>query len=253
MASHIVDERTIRTGAPGVYTIKGMVYRKLRPMTPMPGRRPRNLQTYFYDPDYQHQQRALFLQENPEELDDDHQRNLATFQLLHDTLLECNNSYLMSFLSMKEYIEDNNLNPLDLNFEIHATETPPNNAHPGRYNLPTVSEVSLLMPNVIPHNVERSVVCPIRDSGHGGIRSFSDYHRSYDPLQYPVLFPFGTDGWNLTYLTDDESNCTLARYIRYHLCKRTNHSNFLHASNKLFQQCVVDNWCKNESQNMRFY
>ena len=71
-------------------------------MTPMPGRRPRNLQTYFYDPDYQHQQRALFLQENLEELDDDHQRNLATFQLLHDTLLECNNRHLISFLSMKE-------------------------------------------------------------------------------------------------------------------------------------------------------
>ena len=79
MASHIVDETTIRTGAPGAYTIKGMVYRKLGPMTPMPGRHPRYLQTYFHDPDYQHQQRALFLQENPEELDDNHQRNLATF------------------------------------------------------------------------------------------------------------------------------------------------------------------------------
>ena len=43
MASHIVDERTIRTGAPGAYTTKGMVYHKLGPMTPMPGRRPRHL------------------------------------------------------------------------------------------------------------------------------------------------------------------------------------------------------------------
>ena len=74
---------------------------------------------------------------------------------------------------MKEYIEVNNLNPIDLNFEIHATETPPNNTHPGRCNLPTVSEVSLLMPNVIPHNVERIVFCTIRDSRHGGIRCFS--------------------------------------------------------------------------------
>ena len=124
---------------------------------------------------------------------------------------------------MKEYIEVNNLNPLDLNFEIHAIETLPNNVHLGRYNLPTVSEVSLLMPNVIPHNVERIVVCPIRDSRHGGIRSFRDNYQSYNLLKCHVLFTFETDGWNLTYLADDESNCTLARYISYHLCKRANH------------------------------
>ena len=88
----------------------------------------------------------------------------------------------MSFLSMKEYIEVNNLNLLDLNFEIHETETPPNNAHPGRCNLPTVSEVSLLMLKVIPYDVKITVVCPIRDSGHGITQSFSNHYRSYDPL-----------------------------------------------------------------------
>ena len=78
-----------------------MVHRKLGPMTLMLGKRPKYLQTYFYDPDYQHHQRALFLQENPEELDNNHQKNLATFQLLHNILLECNNRYLISFLRMK--------------------------------------------------------------------------------------------------------------------------------------------------------
>ena len=52
MESHIVDEITIRTGATGAYTIKGMVCRKLGPMTLIPGRHPRYLQTYFHDPDY---------------------------------------------------------------------------------------------------------------------------------------------------------------------------------------------------------
>ena len=65
MASCIVDETTILTEAPGAYTIKGMLCRKLGFMTPIPGKYPRFLQTYFNDIDYQHQQRVLFLQENP--------------------------------------------------------------------------------------------------------------------------------------------------------------------------------------------
>lgn len=72
IVSHIVDETIIRTGAPGAYTIKGMVYRKLGTMTLIPGKYSRCLKTYFHNPDYQHQKRALFLQENLEELDNDH-------------------------------------------------------------------------------------------------------------------------------------------------------------------------------------
>lgn len=53
---HIVDEITIRTGAPGVYAIKGMVCLKLGLMKLMTGRHTRHLKTYFCDLDHQYQQ-----------------------------------------------------------------------------------------------------------------------------------------------------------------------------------------------------
>ena len=43
MESHKVDAKTVLTGVPGTYTIKGMVYRKLGPMTAMLMRPPRYL------------------------------------------------------------------------------------------------------------------------------------------------------------------------------------------------------------------
>ena len=147
----------------------------------------------------------------------------------------------MYFLSMNEYIEVNSLNPIELNFDMQIAENLPNNSHPWRYNLPTASEVSILIPNVIPHDARRIVVYATLYFRNGGIQSFSYYHQIHNPLQYPSLFTFGADGWNLTYLTDKESSYTLERYVIYHLWKRNNHCNFLHASNNFFQQYIVDN------------
>ena len=31
----------------------------------------------------------------------------------------------------------------------------------------------------------------------GGLLYISELHRSYDPLQYPMLFLHGTDGWHV--------------------------------------------------------
>ena len=43
------------------------------------------------------------------------------------------------------------------------------------------------MPNDATNN--RDIVLHYRD---GGLKRISELHRSYDPLQYPLLFPNGT-------------------------------------------------------------
>ena len=44
-----------------------------------------------------------------------------------------------------------------------------------------------------PHGV-RDIVLHHRD---GQVERISEYHHSYDPLQYALLHPHGTDGWSL--------------------------------------------------------
>jgi hypothetical protein len=81
---------------------------------------------------------------------------------------------------------------------LHSTDRPEEGIHPGRHHLPTAPEVSILLPVNVPVNSERSIVCSARGSeGSNNLSFFPDYHRSYMPLMYPLLFPHGTDGWSL--------------------------------------------------------
>ena len=44
------------------------------------------------------------------------------------------------------------------------------------------------------------------------IQTISDTHRSYDPMAYPLFYPFGTDGWSLRYITS-VPKLTLQKYL----------------------------------------
>jgi hypothetical protein len=54
------------------------------------------------------------------------------------------------------------------------------------------------MPNEINKEDKRMVVANYRQNANlpNFLCHFNDTHRCHDPLCYPLLFPFGTDGWN---------------------------------------------------------
>ena len=120
------------------------------------------------------------------------------FRKLHRILKDvCNNSYLRSFLSINQFIQQEKLNLEELKIELHATDKPAPGHHPGRYNVPSAPEVALLKDINPPIGSHRTFVTSVRQPSNGdrdNIRSFLDYHRSVTPLTYPLLFPYGTDG-----------------------------------------------------------
>ncbi|CAE1140616.1 unnamed protein product [Acanthosepion pharaonis] len=62
--------------------------------------------------------------------------------------------------------------------------------HGRRYNAPASNEVSVIVSGD-QHN-RRDIVI---ESCGSGLRRISETHRSYDALQYPLLFPYGEDGF----------------------------------------------------------
>ena len=72
----------------------------------------------------------------------------------------------------------------------------PSNQHRGRYNAPTVNEVAVLL--VDEDKGPRDIILHCRDNQ---IKRVSKLHRSYDPLQYPLMFPRGEDEYYLLYNT----------------------------------------------------
>ena len=107
-------------------------------------------------------------------------------------LLDCGNTYITSFLSINEYIQRMQIPPENLRISIHA-DVRPSTEHSGRYNLPQVSEVAILMPNIVAEDEARQLICSYRNNDEQ-LKIISDTHRSYDPLAYPLFYPRGTDG-----------------------------------------------------------
>ena len=67
----------------------------------------------------------------------------------------------------------------------------PKNEHPGRYNKPTVNEISVLILN---NKAEyRDIIVPLKNNS---LMKINEFNPAYDCLQYPILFPYGTSGYH---------------------------------------------------------
>ncbi|GKG48463.1 hypothetical protein Tco_0510348, partial [Tanacetum coccineum] len=63
-----------------------------------------------------------------------------------------------------------------------------------QYNAPTVSEVATVIINDFGEGLPtRDIIVNSKDSGP---RRVSELHPSYMALQYPLLFPYGEDGFH---------------------------------------------------------
>ena len=76
---------------------------------------------------------------------------------------------------------------------MHATDKALVNHHAGRYHLPTAPEIALLKDVNPPLGAHRSIKCNVRGQQREDLRDYlttiQDYHLSYVPLLYVLMFP----------------------------------------------------------------
>ena len=157
-------------------------------------------------------------------------------------LLHEDNHYVEMFKVAKEIFEEDDT-PTDVKIVINETKRP-SGEHSRRYNRPLSDDIAVLMPNDATSN--RDIVLHYRD---GGSRHISELHRSYDLLQYPLLFPFGTDGWHVNPKLQNGRKLTAMVYYRYHIMVRQTVSVLrVLCAKRLFQQYLVDAYCKIETE-----
>ncbi|CAN7060514.1 unnamed protein product, partial [Brassica rapa subsp. trilocularis] len=94
------------------------------------------------------------------------------------------------------------------------------------YNLPTSSEVAALVVGDFQENMDKRDIILQKTSGK--LKRISELHPCYLPLQYPLIFPYGEDGFRLV------------------------GSQVLHLSRRLLQQFLVDAYTMIESHRLRF-
>ena len=83
----------------------------------------------------------------------------------------------------------------------------------------------------------------LRDSQ---LKKISELHPAYDPLQYPLLFPHGTQGYSINMPQQGGGRkLTMMRFTAYHIMARE--GNNLIKGRRLYQQYLVDAYCKVET------
>lgn len=132
-----------------------------------------------------------------------------------------------------------------------------NRKHDGRtYNLPTASEVAALIVGDIDESF--SVRDVIIEEVSGDLQYINELHAAYLPLQYPLLFPYGEDGYRDNIMHREETlistkstkRVSIREWVAYKLMfRKIERSPLLHAT-KLFQQFIVDTYTMIESQRL---
>ncbi|XP_031127556.1 uncharacterized protein LOC116029649 [Ipomoea triloba] len=155
----------------GIYTFKvqGQMYHFINNLLP-DGCPPRNLQLYFYDTDHEIKNRV----ESVARLEENIVRALIEVMSY--------NPYTNFFRSLKDVVHSDDFSIL-LNSSSSFDQR--------LYNSPTASQVAAVWIE------DYDGVGNNRVYAHcGRSQNIQYYYGCYDPLQYPLLFPFGDVGWH---------------------------------------------------------
>ena len=219
------------SGYRSTFKIQGKLYHRIRSLLPDNGNDPQFGQLYFYDTDYELENRVKRMQN----------LNEVIISQLLKCLHECN-SYVRSF---KAAVELNS----DATFDLLLTanrDRKPEEAHCRQYNLPTDSEVAVIVPGFeLENNLDVIIHCR-----GGGLKRINPVHRSYDHLFYVILFPYGDDGYEVGLKQQNNRTLSPSDFYSFRLQVRRPESTLIMSSRRLMQQYAVDSWAKIEGSRL---
>jgi len=88
---------------------------------------------------------------------------------------------------------------------------------------------------------------------HGTLQAITELHRSYDPLPYVLMFPYGEEGYklNIPHRTG-RGSVSPTEFARYRLQVRYDHFNQVLKCRQLTQQYACDQYAKAEIARLRW-
>ncbi|CAA7031817.1 unnamed protein product [Microthlaspi erraticum] len=248
-------DRSIKKGkGPNMFQLHGENYHLIGSMLPNPGDYAKFYQMYIVDSENELDNRLNFFSKGKHASKPDKKNRLrkdiidALTKMLDDV-----NPYVKNFRTARERF---NTNPED-SFHMRIIS---DRVTDGRtYNVPTVSEVAAIIPGDfnLEMGTRRDIVLEKRS---GKLRRISEIHPAYIPLQYPLGFSYGEDGFRLGIKKANveaskktkKENISVRQFFAYRLMVRPNESNHLLHSRRLFQQYLVDTYTMIESNRLSY-
>ncbi|KAL6552617.1 hypothetical protein OROHE_007981 [Orobanche hederae] len=166
-----------------------------RSLLPTSGNSPKFSQLYIYDTEHEVENRINVMSNRSKP-----SRNSLDVSIINDlkNMLDDNNSLVKSFRMVRERFQSDS----DIRLRLKLIGE---REFDGRiYNLPTVGEVAALIVGDFDESFnQRDVIIETRTSL---LKRISELHPSYLSLQYPLLFPYGEDGYRVGIQHSDASS-----------------------------------------------
>lgn len=168
------------------------------------------------------------------------------------TMLDENNVLVKSFRMAKERIVDHG------NSHVKLKLIGSRSKDARTYNLPSVSEVAALVVGDFDESMGNRDI--IIETHTGNLKRINELHASYLALQYPLLFPYGEDGYREDICFSDlkpsssrkRKHVSLREYFAYRLHERDSEARTIQSCKRLFQQFVVDAYTMVESSRLNY-
>ncbi|XP_019158563.1 PREDICTED: uncharacterized protein LOC109155333 [Ipomoea nil] len=236
-------DRTVNNGsAPPTFRLHGQNFHLMGSLLPQSGERPKFAQLYIYDTQNEITNRITALGEDESNIT----IHREIVKDIKDALDE-NNVLVQSFRMAKTEMESNHR--ADIKIKLIGKRT----KDARTYNLPQVGEVAaLIVGDLDPNMGERDILV---ESKAGHFQRITELNPAYLPLQYPLFFPYGEDGYRddiqFTTLEGRSSNArsklSPREYFSFRLQDRFNEMSTLLYARRLFQQYLVDAYTMVES------
>ncbi|XP_028104090.1 uncharacterized protein LOC114303137 [Camellia sinensis] len=230
MGVHVDENLATRTR--GVYTFRaqGAIYHKIGSLLPNSSDRPRYLQLYVYDTDH----------ENENRMSENEELHLDLLDKIKN-ILNTHNPFVHTLRQLAQRLDIHEC-------RLQIKEQPRNRP---QYNLPTTLEVAAVLVGGEEAGYLKSRDIIVQSiSGH--LLNISDIVGYYDPLQYPLLLPSGSYGWNVNTRSNDGRKVTCCDFYSYMLQICPGDQSLFLRGGRLLQQYVVDNYVKIESNKLRW-
>ncbi|KAL5134410.1 ATP-dependent DNA helicase pif1 [Glycine soja] len=112
-------------------------------------------------------------------------------------MLDEYNVHAKTFRMARDRLQDVQVNNIKLKLIAYREK------HGRTYNVPTVPEVAALIVGDFDANSKRDIII---ETQHGQLQRIHELHSSYLPLQYPLLFPYGENGYRPDILHSSRSD-----------------------------------------------
>ncbi|XP_031131886.1 uncharacterized protein LOC116033274 [Ipomoea triloba] len=211
-------------------------------LLPVDGNKPKFAQLYIHDPENEITNRLQSVR-GSNDIKELHEDIVSDLQIALDE----NNVLVKSFRMARDAILKNER--VDVKMKLIGKRI----QDPQTYNLTSVSEVAaIIVGDLDPTLGERDILIETKS---GVLKRISELNPAYLPLQYPILVPYGEDGYREDIPFHVERNIhngarhsvSLREYLSFRIHERVNEiSTFLYAK-RLFQQFLVDGYTMVES------